>query len=275
VSSSVGKRCPICEHRAKRIKEGAPEEETRDLKPSLRNLYCVIPLGMDKFEETYHIWDISQYLFQDMLNDEIAENEDFEVFPDLEEGLSLRIRFSEEVFGKNKYAKVSRIDFEERDGAYDESILKDIPMLDEVLIIPTYKEAEAKFFELDDDADQDAPPKMQTPPKPRQAAKQEDDEDNEPPRQRKTLKKPATPKPAEDEDEAPTPARSRAPRRAPEPEPEPEPAPKSRKAPGSRKPASADSCPFGHTFGDDCEQYDECDDCEKWDPCMSMKEASM
>lgn len=283
--TSVGKRCPICEHRAKRIKEGAPEEETKELKPSLRNLYCVIPLGMDKYEETYHIWDISQYLFQDMLNDEIHDNEDFEVFPDLEEGLSLRLRFSEEVFGKNKYAKISRIDFEEREGAYDEAILKDIPLLDEVLIIPSYKEAEAKFFELDDNADDSAPPKMQRAPKPTPTVPANDDDDDKP-RQRKTVKKPAAPveEPVtEEEDDTPPSPRARTPRRAAEPEPEPEAKAPARKAPGtptpagaaSRKSKSTDTCPFGHTFGDDCEQFDECDDCEKWDSCMSLKEASM
>lgn len=281
--TSVGKRCPICEHRAKRIKEGAPEDETKELKPSLRNLYCVIPLGMDKYQETYHIWDISQYLFQDMLNDEIGENQDFEVFPDLEEGLSLRLRFSEEALGKNKYAKISRIDFEEREEGYDEAILKELPLLDEVLIILSYKEVEAKFFELDDDVDESISPRMQRASKSAPAVADDDDSKQ---RQRKTLKKPAAPveEPPieeEEEDDTPAPPRAKTPRRAAEPEPEAK-AP-ARKAPGKvapaapapRKPKSEDTCPFGHTFGDDCEQFDECDDCEKWDPCMSLKEASM
>lgn len=30
-------------------------------------------------------------------------------------------------------------------------------------------------------------------------------------------------------------------------------------------------CPFGHTFGDDCEAYDCCDDCECWEKCLKSK----
>lgn len=148
--TTIGKRCPICEYRTKRQKDGdADEEELKALKSSFRNLYVVVPLNSKEHEKKPHIWDISQFLFQEKLNEELSENEDNAVFPDPEEGLTLKIRFSEEQFGKNKYASTSRIDFEEREKPYTEKDLKQVPNLDEVLQILSYKELEAKFFEYE------------------------------------------------------------------------------------------------------------------------------
>src|SRR5690606_7808281 len=84
--------------------------------------------------------------FQDKLNEEMQENEEYETFPDLEEGYTLRIRFAEGSFGTNKFAEVSRIDFIERKKPYDESILEKIPSLDDMLEILPYPTIEAMFF---------------------------------------------------------------------------------------------------------------------------------
>lgn len=155
---SFGKKCPICDYMEKRLKEGADWEDVKELKVSDRNLYVVIPRGSKDHEEVPHIWDISQYLFQNLLNTELKEDEDYAVFPDLEEGLTLRIRFDSSTIGDSKpFAEASRIDFYERKEIYDESILDDIPNLDDVLQQLTYKELEAKFMEIDDSdyADED------------------------------------------------------------------------------------------------------------------------
>lgn len=149
--TSFGKKCPICEYRARRLKEGADKQETDALKTSLRNLYVVVPKDNKDYEEKPHIWDISQYLFQNMLNEEIDEDEDYAVFPDLEEGLTLRIRFGEAQIGRNKFAETSRIDFDERDEQYGEDYLKKVPNLDEVLTVFSYTELEKKFMELEDE----------------------------------------------------------------------------------------------------------------------------
>jgi len=151
--TSVGKRCPICDYRAKRMKEGASyqDEEIKALKASLRNLYVIVPLDSKDHAAEPHIWDISQFLFQAKLNDEIEEDESYGVFPDLEEGLTLKIRFSEEKLGNNTFAETSRIDFESRDEPYGEEILDKVPNLDEVLVIHSHDQLEAKFFELEDE----------------------------------------------------------------------------------------------------------------------------
>jgi hypothetical protein len=222
--SSVGKKCPICEERAKMTKEGAEKEETDALKPSNRNLYIVIPLDSKKHDKEIHIFDMSQYLFQDLLNEELEEDEDKGIFPDLEEGMSIKVRFDEEEFKKNKFAKASRIDFITRKEAYDESILDEVPNLDEVLQVLSYEELKAKFFEIDneddggdiDDEDDDKPvrKKKTLPTKKKVTKKVEEDDDDEdeddeeedekPVRKAASKSKPVSRKPApkdEDEDE--------------------------------------------------------------------------
>lgn len=155
--TTIGKKCPICEHRAKLLKEGGDwqDPDIKALRPSKRNLYVVVPLDSKEHEAKPHLWDISQFLFQEKLNEEIGENLDYADFPDLEEGLSLRIRFSEEQFGKNKYAATSRIDFKERDHTYSEKDIKKLPDIDAILNILSYNALEAKFFEYEDDTDDD------------------------------------------------------------------------------------------------------------------------
>jgi hypothetical protein len=157
--TSVGKKCPICEHRKHLLdKEGAnwKDEDVKALSPRDRNLYYVQPKDEKKLEDRPYIWDISQFCFQDVLNDELSENPDYEEFPDLENGYTLKIRFSEEKMGKNTYAKTSRIDFEDRNYKYDERDIEELTSLDDVLDFKTYEEIKALFFEVGDGAADDA-----------------------------------------------------------------------------------------------------------------------
>lgn len=154
--TTIGKKCPICEHQAKRFKEGAPKEETAAMRTSLRNLYILVPKNHKKYKEEYHIWDFSDVNFQELLDEECENNEKNEVFADLEGGKTLSVRFSEGKVDKNKFPKAGRIDFEDRDKDYSMDVLEEVPNLDEVLKIYTYKQLETLFFEYDeDDADED------------------------------------------------------------------------------------------------------------------------
>ena len=145
--TTFGKKCPICEQGAKLLSQG--EKEAADgLRPSSRSLYVVIPLKDKTHKEEPHIWDVSDYLFQKLLNEELGDNEDYAAFPGLEDGLTLRIRFEEKTFEKNKNAQASRIDFLDREHTYDESILDDIPELEKILMLLSYKELENKFYDI-------------------------------------------------------------------------------------------------------------------------------
>ena len=301
---SFGKRCPICEAREKMIKEGASKEVTDPLRPSQRNLYAIM-VKTKKDGEKIMVWDISHYLFQKLLNEELEENPQFNNFPDHEDGYTLKVRFEEQAIGKNKFSEATRIDFEERPEQFDDSILKHIPNLDEMLTIKSYKELEALFLELDapdtaateDDSIEEEPVVNfrkrkdaggQRKPAPVEDEDDEDegdeDEDEAPPVNRSNKKDPPAPirrKPApvededdEDEDDTPPPSK---------------PSKKSADAPIRRRPApveddededaappikkgkstgDANKCPFGHKFGHDCEKHKDCDSCDVWEDCL-------
>ena len=190
--TTFGLKCPICDYRKKQMSDGADKDDTDAMKPKLRNLYCVIPHGDSKQEQEPHIWDVSQYLFQKLLNEELKEDFDNEVFPDLEEGLSLRIRFEKKTFAGHEFAEASRIDFKERDEAYEESMLDDLPNLDDILTVKSYDELSAMFFEVDMEESQQEQTADDEP-----ADLDEPEEKHK--RKKKTAKKEPEPEPDEEE----------------------------------------------------------------------------
>ncbi len=280
--TSIGKKCPICEYRANLLTEGAKwdDESVKALRPSDRNLYYVVPKDVKKFEEKAHVWDISQFLFQAKLNDELEENEEFCDFPDLEKGLTLKIRFSEEKIGSNTFADTSRIDFEARDYAYTEDQIVKLPSLDDVLTIKTYAEVEAAFLEVEnDDSDGGAAAEEAEVRHVARARKPEpaDDEDepDEPDEPEEVTPKAVarrTPAPVAATVEKVTPIRRNAPAPAASASAE-DPRRAARRA--EREGAGAkERCPHGHKFGKDTDKFDECEECELWSDCMDQLEAN-
>lgn len=293
---SIGKKCPICEALALRKKKGAEKEETDPLKPSQRNLYVVIPKGVKKFEEKPHIFDISQYNFQNLLNEELEEDNSNGIFPELEGGKTLKVRFdSKTIGGSQAFAQASRIDFEDRDEDYDEAILEDVPNLDEVLKVLSYKELESKFLEVDDedeggslkdvdddedekpkhkkkpvkkdndDDDEDEPPVKKKKPVKKEEDDDDDDEEEAPPRKKKVVKKEED----EDEDDEP-PVRKKKVVKKDEDDEDEDDEPVKKKKPTTT--GKKNKCPHGYKFGVDHDEYDECADCKVWDECLEIKE---
>jgi len=261
--TSFGKKCPICEHLVKRIKEGADKEERSALRPKPRSLYTIIPFGMDKYEEIPHVWDMADSLFQDTLIDELKEDADNEDFFTLDNGKTANVRFKWESLGGHPYPEAKSISFSEREEAYDESILEQVPALDELLKEVSYTEIFNKFFDLEAEED---------------GGTLEEEEEEEKPEPR--VKKHAKPEPEpeeeeedeeeEEEEEEPVKPTARTRKPAPKPEPEEEeeeeePAPKPVKKGGST--SSKDKCPYGHKFGIDTDKFKDCDTCEIWDDC--------
>jgi len=208
--TTIGKKCPICEYRAKLTKESDGSQEAKDqivaLRPSLRNLYYVVPIGMKDFEEKPHIWDISQAMFQKLLNTELEEKPENEIFPDLEEGLTLSLRFSSETIGKSKpFAETSRIDFDDRDEAYEDSMLDKLASLDNCFKILSYKELDAIFLELDpEDVHEETKETVreEAPLRKRKKAEEEEEVEEKPARRSRAVV---------DEDEVEAPVRTRKP----------------------------------------------------------------
>ncbi|MEM4359806.1 MAG: hypothetical protein QXT45_04700 [Candidatus Bilamarchaeaceae archaeon] len=113
----LGKKCPICDYRKKLIAQGKAwdDELVKALKPSARRLYVVIPRRNADYQEQPHIWDTSEFLFERRLLEEVKANEEFETFPDLDDGHTLKIRFGEREYMGAKFYEVTRIDFIKRD----------------------------------------------------------------------------------------------------------------------------------------------------------------
>jgi len=260
------KKCPIDEYRAELMEKGAEwdDPEVKGLKNSDRNLYVVVPRDHKDYEEKPHVWDISQFCFQDSLNDELEEDEDYGVFPDLEEGLTLKIRFSKEKLGKNTFATTSRIDFEQRDEPYNENIMKRVPNLDEMVPAMSYDALHAKFFELEDEE----------PPSEGVTASEIADKELKELNEAQCIACEGTGenskgntcqicegtgvKPLKEEGTEQTGGMSR--KNKPEKKEEKSEAPEG-------------DCPNGYTFGKDCEEYDSCDGCDEWEHCMDVNEA--
>ena len=152
--TSFGKKCPICEYRAKLVREGGNQKEIDALKTSNRNLYAVIIKGK-KGDDKVHLFDFSDHNFQKVFEDQLSDlyPDQFEVFPDHEEGYTLSVIFAEDSFMGYKFPKPTRFDFIERKEQYDDSILEKVPKLDECLALLSYDELRAKFYEIEEDED--------------------------------------------------------------------------------------------------------------------------
>lgn len=261
---TVGKKCPICEHREQQFRDGMDKDDVVP-KAKLRNLYLVIPVGHKEYDEEVHLWDISNYLFQEKLDDELGEDPDNGIFPDLEEGKTLKIRFSEESYNKNKFYETSRIDFEERDEQYEDDLMDDSPNLDEIFTLHSYKKLQAMFFEMEEEDLEDEKEETDDIPF---------DEDSPKPRKKKSLKKKKKEEEPEEEEEEEeeTPKRKKK-KSKPAPEPEEEEEEEEEEQPKrKKKKAKKDECPEGHTFGKDWDEEDDCNDCPLFDSCGEANE---
>ena len=294
---SIGKPCPICDHQRKQFDAGADKEETIELYPKDRNLYVIVPKGDKKADEVPYIWDMSEKLFQETLKDAIDEDlETNEVFPSLEEGLTLEVSFKWKTFGKSTFPEARNINFIERDKPYKESILDDVPDLDTVLKVLSYEELSNKFFELDEPETEGAlkdveEEKEEPQERKRKSASNREIEKDEPPTweelgrlSRRNLERMVGSQNldielndfGEDEEgelalrtaianelgtEIPV-EKKEAPAR---------PSRRERGRPAKEE-AKDDPCQFGHRFGIDSEKFKECDTCEIWGDCMDKKE---
>jgi hypothetical protein len=238
---SFGKPCPICEAVRERLQKGADWDDVKDTAAKDRNLYLVIPKGLAKHDESFHVWDMSHHLFQKWLNEALKEDEECGVFPDLQEGKTLQLKLHWKEFGKTTYPEVVDITFTDRD-PYPESILKGAPSLDELLIVHTYEELQNIFSDLDDV--QEAEKVYENEEEKEDDIIQEEEETRQAtPVQTNMVRKPkaAIPKQTANTDEPPM----QTPR-----------------------------CPAGHRYGLDNDLKDDCETCNIWDDCYEYKKGT-
>ena len=227
--TSIGKKCPICDYVTEQRRKGAEWDDLKDIAAKHRNLYAVIPIDSDDHDEVGHVWEISRFLFQNELNDQLEEDPDNGIFPDLEEGLTLKVKLKWKKFGKNSFAETRDITFEERNEQYTEDVLEDVPNLDEILNVLSYKELEAKFLDMEgEETDEND-------------AVTDVAEDEKPEKPTFRRKKDTEPKEKKEKEKDEKPKRTR----------------------GSKK----DKCPHNLRFGKDCASDKICEECDLWDDC--------
>ena len=198
---TIGEKCPICEYKAQQSRDGVEWNE-QIKRASLRNLYIVVPIGHKKYDEVFHLWDMSDFNFQQLLDEELKEDPDNGIFPDPIDGKTLKIRFSEEVFNKNKYYKATRIDFVGRKHTYDDDVIDEVPSLDELINVLSYKEIQLKFMEREEEEEDE-----ETPSRKKKEVEEEDSEEHPFKRKKKMVvveeEDPEEEDPEEEEDEKP------------------------------------------------------------------------
>ena len=149
--------CPICEFRAKLMKDSdADEDLIKDLAPKERQLFNVIDTK-DKTKGV-QVWEISFHLFGKRLDTEIKnsdEDDNYENFAELEGGFTLKCGVEERSFGSQSFFEVSSIGFKPRSEDYDEDILEETTCLDDILIIKEYDELKEIFLQTVEDDDND------------------------------------------------------------------------------------------------------------------------
>lgn len=207
--------CPVCELQRKlKLDPDADEKLVKSLYPRERQLFQVIDLDDEK--AGIQLWDVSYHLFGKFLDARIrdADPEDgYHRFYRLDKGLTLKIGFKEESFGKHKFYKAETIDFKDRRESYDDSIIDKGFCLDELIKILSYdqiKEALEGGNQRDEkkgrDEDDEKPSRRSSDEddeKPARRSRDDDDDDRKPSKKDEDDERPSRRSRDDDDDEKP------------------------------------------------------------------------
>lgn len=231
LKNTFGKPCPICEQSALLRKQGK-EQEANELKPSRRVIYNVQDL---KEPEKVKVFETSHFLFEKELIDESRDEEGgFVDFADPTDGKEIKFRCQEVQKGSMKFKEYKSFSFEDRDEEIDDELLEQAVSFDEVIRIPTYDEVQKILFGEEDEIEES--------PKKKKVVEEDEktDEDDEIELPKKKSKQVVEETEDDDEDEIEEPKKS------------------------------SGKCPYGHKFGKDCDEHDDCDNCKIWDSCFKL-----
>lgn len=285
-----GKPCPICEHHAQLKKQDASQEELSQFGIKRWVLYVVIPIDSDEYEEEMYLFNISQANFQKQLIEELEEKPQFRNFPDLENGYAIDARFGKGSFKGFTFPVATRIDFKDRNYAYPEEILDDVPKLDELIVLKSYEELETILhgsgLEMGDDEQESQETETKEKPKkayrkPKQNKEEQSEEDDTPFKEDERIEeeegeteKPIKKQPKQTK-EKPVKNVGRpkgsgkkektAPSKATKKQPEQ----KQEKSEPEEEGGQEYECPVEEgEFGRDWRKFDYCKECDIFDPCM-------
>lgn len=250
LKSTYGKPCPICEQSAILRKQGK-EKEAGDLKASRRVFYNIQDM---KEPDKLKIFETSHYLFEKELIDEARDDEEggFIDFADPIDGKEIKFRASDVQKGSIKYKEFKSFSFEDRDDPISDELLESAISFDEIMNVPTYEEVEKILFGQDDDEDEESETSAKKSKHKDEDSDDEDEEDEQP------VKKPAKKVEDDDSDEDYEPPKKSAKKSDEDSDEEFE-------------KSSCNKCKFGHCYGKDVDQFDDCDECDVWDKCVNNK----
>jgi hypothetical protein len=142
---SVGKRCPLCERRAKLAKNWDENKEAvKALTPQKWVAYNIIdPDDSDGIR----VFVFSRGKFAEFLEGELLEGdeENLNFYDVTSDGRTLKVRFSEDNFEGRKFLKATRIDFIPRPAMDEDLVLSKVACLDDILVIYDYEKIERLF----------------------------------------------------------------------------------------------------------------------------------
>lgn len=297
--TTIGKKCPICDYFSKKRREGAEWDDIRDYMPAKRTLYAIIPVDVEDCEMDYevdkiHIMEQPDFYFAKALDAALDKDITAENFADPEMGLSLRVYFRKNKLGKIEFAEAVKVDFEDRgDNQYTDNIADEAPDLDAMMKILPYKEIDALFYGMEnlDDEDYDNQPLEEEPPPRERIRKTTRTRERSTSRERtRTPRKVNTDEDEPEQEEEEKPSRSRSntnrstsnrSRKTREKEEEQVESKPTRSRTRTKPPRNTETeennsseCPYGHVFGQDNDQYDDCDKCKIWEECKDEKESN-
>ena len=183
-AKTAGKKCPICEHRAKLVKDpDADEDIIKEMGPKERQLWNVF--DHDDPDAGVQVWDVSYHLFGKHLDKKIKdadEDEEYEFFADPEDGLTVKVGFEEKSFGSTKFYDANNIEFKKRSSSISDDILDQAQDLDGLLIIKPYDELKRVFLQMDDEPSkkEEEEEEVETPPKKLRGASRAKEQDKPP-----------------------------------------------------------------------------------------------
>lgn len=263
---TIKKKCPICEYRAQLVKDpDAQEEIVRSLKARERELFNVY--DREDSDKGVQLWDVSNYNFGAKLEEELREGRvEWGGFAEPVDGFTLKVRFTEEQIGKNKFMQASRIDFEERK-SIDKKLLSQALDLDKILKVLPYEQLEKIFLEVDGenggDAEEESSSETLSDRQDSEVSKREFDRSG---RRRSRDSKLDQDSESEEEQEYRGYEKERGPEKASPP------TQASRDRRTGSKAVDKPTCPAGGTFGKDCDELEECKECKIWEACIEEQE---
>ena len=210
------KRCPVCEHRIHLMKQASGDEEDekyiKDLSPKQRQLFNLV--NRKDPDAKKQLWDHSYHTFGRMLDARLRnadEDDEWEKFFFLEDGLTIKVSFVEKSMGGYTFVDAESIDFKARKEPYDDSVLEEVQCLDDLLVLPDYDELKAALLQTEDEEDEDEedekPPSKRVSKSVRserdedEPEDEEEEEEDEKPRAGKHKSKPSGDADVEEEDD--------------------------------------------------------------------------